>query len=87
MLCYLFYGFGVTLNGAVFMLFKDWRVLLLIYQFIPFVIVLLGLLYFIEETPFDSIVNYAPEESLTAFQRIALLNGKEDHGLTLEVVE
>lgn len=60
MTAYFFYGLGVTLNGAVFKLIQDWRLLLLLYQFLPFVIFLFGIMFFIEETPFDSIVNYSP---------------------------
>jgi hypothetical protein len=83
MLGFIIYGLGVTFNGIFFMIIKDWRIVLFLYLFIPFVFMMCGLLFFIEETPFDSIVNYSPEESLMTFQRIALLNDKFDHGLTL----
>jgi hypothetical protein len=37
---------------------------LIIYDFMPLLIGLAGLLFYIEETPFDLIINYSPEKSL-----------------------
>lgn len=48
MVGYIFYGIGVTLNGAVFMLIKNWALALLLYQLVPFIILLLGIYFFIE---------------------------------------
>jgi hypothetical protein len=47
---------------------------------------LFSLIFFIEETPFDLIINYTPEESLRALQKIATLNNKNDHNLSLEEI-
>lgn len=47
MITYLFYGVGVTLNGAVFYLFDSWKTALIIYQILPFIICLLGAIFFI----------------------------------------
>lgn len=60
MVGYIFYGLGVTLNGAVFMLIKNWILALLLYQIVPFIVLLWGFYFFIEETPFDSIVYDSP---------------------------
>ena len=46
---------------------------------------LFGVIFYIEETPFDSVVNYSPEESLRAFKRIAKINKKRED-LTVDVV-
>jgi ABC-type Na+ efflux pump permease subunit len=81
MLGFIIYGLGVTFNGIFFMIIKDWRIVLFLYLFIPFVFMMCGLLFL--DGWMDSIVNYSPEESLMTFQRIALLNDKFDHGLTL----
>jgi cyanate permease len=54
MLGFIIYGLGVTFNGIFFMIIKDWRIVLFLYLFIPFVFMMCGLLFFIEETPFDS---------------------------------
>lgn len=87
MVIYLFYALGVTLNGLVFDLFASWQWALLFYQVVPFFVVLFALLFFIEETPFDQVVNYAPEQSLAAFQRIAVRNDRQDeHGITVEEI-
>jgi hypothetical protein len=83
MIGYFFYGLGVTLNGAVFVLIKDWRIVLIVYQLLPFVIMICGYLFFIEETPFDAIIFSNAESSFEAFKRIASINGINDHGLTL----
>jgi hypothetical protein len=77
MVIYLFFAFGVTLNGVIFMILKDWQVILLVYQILPFLVMLVGIVYFIEETPFDSIVHCEPQETLRAFERIARINGRE----------
>jgi hypothetical protein len=77
MVMYILFGFGATLNGVVFMVLKDWQVILLVYQILPFLVMLVGIVYFIEETPFDSIVYCEPQETLRAFERIARINGRE----------
>lgn len=55
----IFYGLGVTLNGLFFYLLKDYQLYLLI--LVPISLLLLMLLiFYIEETPFDLIINYTP---------------------------
>jgi hypothetical protein len=78
MVIYFFYAIGVALNGLVFYLFDSWQLALFFYQIVPFIIVLLGLVFFIEETPFDQVIYYSPENSLASFQRIAKINGTEE---------
>lgn len=59
MATYVFYSLGVTLNGLFFYLLKSWQTYVLILLPI-FVIILLFLVFYIEETPFDLIINYTP---------------------------
>jgi hypothetical protein len=61
---YIGFSLGFALNGLVFMIFKNWRTVIIVYEIIPFIFLLASLIFFIEETPFDSIVNYSPVESL-----------------------
>ena len=75
MATYVFYSLGVTLNGVFFYWFKNWQTYYLI--LLPaFVIVLLFLIFYIEETPFDLIINYTPEESLAVLKRIGVTNDR-----------
>jgi len=44
----------------------------------------MGLVFYIKETPFDLIANYNPEYVCSVFEEIALVNGKQnDHGITV----
>ena len=84
MVVYLFYALGVTFNGLIFMLIDSWQIVLLIYQILPFIVMVMGLVFYIKETPFDLITNYNPEYVCSVFEEIALVNGKQnDHGITV----
>jgi len=79
------YALGVTFNGFFFYIFNSWQMVLLAYKMIPFVFILMGLIFHIEESPFDLVTNYDPQYSFSIFERIALLNGKSEyHGITVE---
>lgn len=43
---------------------------------VPFLAIFLGLVLFIEETPFDLITRYSIDDSFKAFSRIAEINNK-----------
>ena len=58
MLIYIFFAVGVALNGLMFLLIKDWRTVLLLYQILPNVIALVGIVFYIRETPFDAITYF-----------------------------
>jgi cyanate permease len=64
MVIYILFGAGVTLNGLFFKTISSWQLVLIIYAVIPLLFGLAGLLFYIEETPFDLIINYSPEKSL-----------------------
>jgi hypothetical protein len=69
-------------------LFKDWQIFLATYILIPLLFSLWGLIFYMEETPFDLIINNTPEASLAALTRIAIKNGREngrenEHKITL----
>ena len=55
-------------------MFINWRTVIIDYEIITFIFLLAILTSFIEEIPFDSIVNYSPVESLQAFKKIAKWN-------------
>lgn len=78
MIIYTMLGIGSTVNGVIFMLIQHWQLILLTYKVVPFVAMLFAVIFYIEETPFDSVVNYSPEESLLAFKRIAKINKKRE---------
>lgn len=78
MIIYTMLGIGSTANGVIFMLIQHWEVILLTYKVLPFVVMLFGVIFYIEETPFDTVVNYSPEESLRAFKRVAKINNKRE---------
>lgn len=78
MIIYTMLGIGSTVNGVIFMLIQHWQLILLTYKVVPFVFMLIAVIFYIEETPFDSVVNYSPEESLLAFKRIAKINKKRE---------
>lgn len=61
----IFFSIGVALNGIIFYYLKNAITFMLI--MIPMLgILLLILIFYIEETPFDLITNFTPEESLAA---------------------
>jgi hypothetical protein len=74
---------GVTLNGFFFYLLGNWQLVLIFYLILPLLVGLFGLLLFIEETPFDVIVNYPPEHSFNILKMIASKNKCEEDHLTL----
>lgn len=87
MVVYFFYAIGVASNGLVFYVFRSWQLALFLYQIVPFIVIIIGVFMFIEETPFDLAVFCSPEQNLEALERIALRNGRQDsHGLSLEEV-
>lgn len=67
MLIYLIYALGVTFNGLLFLLFDSWKMVLVTYQLIPFLLILMGLISHVEESPFDLVTNYDPEYSCSVF--------------------
>jgi len=84
MVIYIFYALGVTFNGLIFMLIDSWQIVLLIYQILPFIVIMRGLIFYIKETPFDLVVNNNPEYVCSVFESIALVNRKQnDHGITV----
>jgi hypothetical protein len=64
MVVYILFSLGTTLNGLFFKLIPDWEVVVLLINIFPLAVCLAGLLLYIEETPFDLIINYSPEHSL-----------------------
>lgn len=75
MACYIAESIGVTLNGLVFYLLKSWETYLII--LLPILtVVLLLLIFYIKETPFDLIINSTPEESLEILKRIGEANDR-----------
>jgi MFS family permease len=61
---YIFFSIGATFNGLFFKLIPNWEIVLFLTNIIPLAICLAGLLFYIEETPFDLIINNSPEHSL-----------------------
>jgi hypothetical protein len=58
---------------------------LIFYLLLPCLLSLLGLLFFLEEAPFDLVLRCSAEEASAGFSRIAKLNGtSEIHGITIE---
>lgn len=84
---FISFGLGVTLNGLFFYLLKNAITYIII--LVPILLVVLSILVlYIEETPFDLIINSTPEKSLTVLEKIALANGKEnEHKITLPEIE
>jgi hypothetical protein len=77
-------GMGISLNGLFFFMLKDWQIFLATYILIPLLFSLWGLVFYMEETPFDLIINNTAEFSLAALKRIAVKNGREnEHKITL----
>lgn len=64
MVIYILFGAGVSLNGLFFNIISSWQLVLIIYNMVPLILGFVGLLFYIEETPFDLIINYPPEKSL-----------------------
>jgi hypothetical protein len=81
---YITFGSGATLNGLFFYAISNWEVVLVVCDLLPLLMGLAGLLFYIEETPFDLIINNTPEKSLESLKTIAARNDKPDHDLTLE---
>ena len=73
-LCYIAFGLAATFNGLVFR-YLDWQLAIILYIILPLIISLLGLIFYMKETPFDMITNYTPEESLVMLRDIAHKNG------------
>lgn len=71
----IFYSLGVTLNGLIFYLLKN-CITFIILTIPMLALILLILTYYIEETPFDLVTNFTPEESLVVLEKIALTNGR-----------
>jgi len=63
MIAYVAFSTGASLNGLFFMIISSWKLVLLIYVIIPICLGLIGLIFYIEEAPFDSVTKHTPEKS------------------------
>jgi len=70
-------------NTLFFYIFRDWRLVLILYYLLVNILVFLSFIYFVESTPIELIERYSSADALAAFLRIADRNGVTDHGLSL----
>lgn len=86
MIAYISYGLGVTFNGVIFHFISSWKLALLVYQILPFVLLILAFHFFVQETPFDLVIYGSAEEAYHGLLAIAEKNGKNNHKITLQEI-
>ena len=82
----LFYSLGMTLNGLVFEWLKNWRLVVMVTQIGPLVLLGLVLAFVLVDTPFDLILFSDKKKALEGLDKMARINKKEDFNLKLEDV-
>ena len=83
----LFHGLGVALNGLIFYLLKN--AITVIFTNIPiYVVILLFVIFYMQETPFDLIISSTAEQSLAGLKKIAAYNSRDnEHNITIPELE
>jgi hypothetical protein len=62
MVMFIFYSVGCVANGLLFKLLP-WQQVFLFYFIVPMALAMLGLIFYIKETPFDLVTSRTPEEA------------------------
>ena len=82
-------GFGVSgiLVGLLYWALKDWRIIIIIFCCVPCFILLLVMIFFLEETPKFLITKGTPEKAEKALNKIGKINTGESNLITQEDIE
>ena len=65
------YSLAPVLNVLVFYLIRDWRTIYWAFHIAPSIIILIGIFFLIQDTPYFLIVNETTEEALKSLKKIA----------------
>jgi MFS family permease len=83
----LFYGLGVLINVLWYYAVGDWQLIFGIFYFIPLVVVIVGMVKFIKDTPMCLIMRYTAKKAHRAFRYIAKLNKNKFRVTVDEIAE
>lgn len=69
-----FYGIGVLANVGTYYMIGDWKLIFIIFYLVPLVIVILGIIFIVKDTPICLVTRLHPEKALKQFLKIAAIN-------------
>ena len=75
----MFYSLGLTLNAVIFQWLESWKTVILFTQLLPTVLLALGFMLLMVDTPFDLIVFHNKKHALKCLNRIAAFNRRPSH--------
>jgi MFS family permease len=74
----LFYGLGVLINVLWFYAVGNWQIILAVFYLVPLVMVIIGVYFFVRDTPICLVTRYTPSVAVKEFNFIAKMNKKDE---------
>lgn len=82
---FMFEALGSALNGPVIYVLGNWKTFSMVMYVIPNIVVLFLLLFFIQQTVYDSMIYHSTDKTMAMVQNISFINGTtQNHCITLD---